>query len=90
VLKKVEPVDREVVEHQIINLLERRPWSRCDPNDAPYERSASHRSAPTERFAHIGEMRRPSSVLIDREFHASPPLGDNRSPSSRSVTNGSG
>ena len=71
--KKIEPMDAEVPEDEIVHGFERCPRNPAVvPADLDVNASDFADEAGIDRLADIGEMRRPAAVLIDRELEAAP------------------
>src|SRR5262249_26987799 len=71
--QNIEPVDGEVVQHEIANVVERRV---DDPRMGPVGRqigAGKLTEQPTAyRLPEVGEVRRPAPVLVDRQLQALP------------------
>ena len=71
--EKVEPVDAEIPEDEIVHRFERRPRDPAVvPADLDMNAGDFADQASMDRLPDIGEMRRPAAVLIDGELEAAP------------------
>src|SRR5580704_13450008 len=79
--EKIEPMDAEVPEDEIVHGFERRPRNPAVvPADLDVDASDFADEAHADRLSDISEMRRPAAVLFARELEAAPPRELNESP----------